>query len=220
MKNIIGNLCARARTKNEEGFTLVELMIVVAIIGILAAIAIPNYQKYQARSRQKEAQIQLAAAYTAEKSFFGEYGSYTSCLRQAGYSPDGNLTAAGATNNTSRYYTVGFHQTAGTAALCGSGAATSCHTYNYQAGLTCTVAAVTFQNALNTSDAAYAATVAIGSGTQAILRSTDHVQSSVWQNAFTVEAYGSVQIPNAAVESIDQWYINQDKYLVNFSVGI
>ncbi len=205
---------------SESGFTLVELMIVVAIIGILAAIAIPNYQKYQARSRQKEAQIQLASVYTSEKSFFGEYGSYTSCLRQAGHSPDGNLTAAGATNNTTRYYTVGFHETAATAALCGSGASTSCHTYNYQQALTCTTGAVVFQDALNTSDATFAATTAIGSGTQAVLRSTDHVQSSIWQNAFTVEAYGSVQIPNAAVESIDQWYINQDKYLVNFSVGI
>ena len=44
---------------------VVGLLIVVAIIGILAAVAIPNYQKFQARARQSEAKIALSAAYTA-----------------------------------------------------------------------------------------------------------------------------------------------------------
>jgi len=50
--------------KGKKGFTLIELMIVVAIIGILAAIAIPNFLKFQAKSKQSEAKSNLGAIFT------------------------------------------------------------------------------------------------------------------------------------------------------------
>jgi len=68
------------RVKGQKGFTLIELMIVVAIIGILAAIAIPNFLRYQAKSRQSEAKTNLGAVFVAETAYFSEnsrYGSFS-----------------------------------------------------------------------------------------------------------------------------------------------
>ena len=62
--------------KSQKGFTLIELMIVVAIIGILAAIAIPNFLQYQLKSRQSEAKTNLGAIQTSEVAFQAEKGCY------------------------------------------------------------------------------------------------------------------------------------------------
>jgi type IV pilus assembly protein PilA len=58
--------------KGKKGFTLIELMIVVAIIGILAAIAIPNFLRFQAKSKQSEAKGNLGGIFTAEVAYQGE----------------------------------------------------------------------------------------------------------------------------------------------------
>jgi type IV pilus assembly protein PilA len=89
--------------KRQDGFTLVELMVVVAIIGLLSAVAVPNFKKYQAKAKISEAKLQLAAVYTAESSFFSDYNIYHNCLAYMGFDP--GLESA------NRYYVVGFNLT-------------------------------------------------------------------------------------------------------------
>ena len=76
---------------NQKGFSLVELMVVVAIIGILAAIAIPNYQRFQRKAQQAEAKGLMSGIYSAEITFASEHGFATPNIDQAGFSPDGSV---------------------------------------------------------------------------------------------------------------------------------
>lgn len=219
----------------EAGFTLVELMIVVAIIGILAAIAIPNFQKYQAKSRQKEAQLQLAAIYTAEKSFNGEYGSYMGCLRQAGFVPEGAGTGATATTGV-RYYTVGIADAAAAAGntSCGPNGATSCNVYNYTTSAACNVAAATMPSTLDARDHAFTANARIDLATPTTSCDTIDIPGSdgntvvtayqvgtindLTNYSFTAGAIGS--IARRTTPTTDAWTINQDKVLRNVQSGI
>lgn len=84
MKTFLSN------SNNIKGFSLVELMVVVAIIGVLASIGLPQYKKYRAKAFESEAKSHLATIYTAETSFFVEYSEYHHSLKVIGYSPVGN----------------------------------------------------------------------------------------------------------------------------------
>ena len=76
------------RSALKRGFTLIELMIVVAIIGILAALAIPNFMRFQAKSKQSEAKANLKSIFTAEKSLAAERDSYSPYVEDIGFSPE------------------------------------------------------------------------------------------------------------------------------------
>ena len=90
------------RLRKSEGFTLIELMIVVAIIGILAAIAIPNFLTYQCKSKQSEAKTNLGGIGTSEEAYFAEYDTYKAATSNIGWRPKGSkrysFTIAAASN--------------------------------------------------------------------------------------------------------------------------
>jgi type IV pilus assembly protein PilA len=194
----------------EAGFTLVELMIVVAIIGILASIAIPNFQRYQAKARQKEAQLSLSGIYTAQLSNKGEWGTYTSCLGGAGFRPEGDPTQAG-TLGSRRFYSLLIDGSLCTGATWG-GALANCPN-SLGANVTC--GAVTLGQSLNTSGNAYSATVI--AGTFVSTGSADvTAPAAITATAFVAGAAGSVGSATVA----DQWTINQNKALTNTVTGL
>ncbi|WP_267966983.1 type IV pilin protein [Delftia tsuruhatensis] len=81
-----------------QGFTLIELMITVAVVAILSAIAYPSYQEYMLRSRRVEAQSLLGEAAARQERWRAQNGSYTSTVA--------NLRLAWGDKSENGYYTL------------------------------------------------------------------------------------------------------------------
>lgn len=201
--------------KNQKGFSLIELMIVVAIIGILAAIAIPNYQNFQRKARQAEGKQHLSGIYTSEKAYYADALGYASNLRRVNYIPAGRVL-----------YNAGWATAAGTAetvctntsppgpANCNTGpndtvpafAAAADRVYNTNS--VCTNAAYATQCSWNNSLGAVQAISATAIITNTVV--------SADARLFIAEAVGWVGHPTVP----DRWTINNAKNLVNSTSGL
>ncbi len=183
---------------SESGFTLVELMVVVAIIGVLSAVAVPNFKKYQAKSKTSEAKLQLAASYTAQQSFYADYDTYAPCLSYMGFNP--------VNESAQRIFTVGF----GTGSAVGAGIATLIATNGADG---CSVA-------LADSSSIFAAAKATGSAPPiTTFAAADAGTTAVDVDTFLIGAVGVVDINFAAATTSSSFNINQNKKLSQFRAG-
>lgn len=190
------------KLKREDGFTLVELMVVVAIIGVLSAVAIPNFKKYQAKAKVSEAKLQLSSIYTAETSFYADFNIYHNCLKYMGYDPTPEAS--------SRYFTTGFN-VAGTAAGSAYNAAenSGLSTTDCAAGKAATAAQTYF----------LAGKTAGGSTLSAAANLTANINVIPTQDTFTAGAAGVVMSGFTADGTMSKHSINELKVLKNVQTG-
>lgn len=193
MKNVHG-------LKSQAGFSLVELMVVVAIIGILASLAIPSVGKYMAKARQSEAKTQLSSLYTAEKAFYAEYAAYHTMFGAIGYSPEGKLR-----------YVVGF---------AGAGAPDAGPTNGYNATPTGIGTSRQTLAYCGTTEANMAATSGcmILSGATGVAAGAGNLPAGTLLNGTRfIAGAGAIVHSNGIV---DQWTMTETKNMTNTTPGI
>jgi prepilin-type N-terminal cleavage/methylation domain-containing protein len=179
---------------NSKGFSLIELMIVVAIIGLLAAIGIPQYAKFQAKARQSEAKGYLTSIYTAESSFQSEWAGFSSNLVSLGVAATGvNLR-----------YTAGFQAAACTITARSAGAPAEDTALTQLHLPAVSAAAVATWNPLVISGATLTFPGIVCTET-----------------TFTAHVYGDPKNTPTAVDGVpDRFTIDQKKLISNTAIGL
>jgi prepilin-type N-terminal cleavage/methylation domain-containing protein len=180
--------------KSHGGYSMLEMLVAVAIIGILATIAIPVFRKYEARARTAEATVMLSALYTAETSYRIEYDSYTACVVDAGFAP----------NPGKRFYRVGFSRGAVLGNFCGRWQNAPCNLQGWESstgGKVCTL--VNDQG----DEFSYPATMALrlrGEVTAVLPGDGDLHGTQISASAFVIAAAGPT--PDLDYASSSDWF--------------
>jgi prepilin-type N-terminal cleavage/methylation domain-containing protein len=196
------------RRTSKEAFTLVEMMVVVAITAVIAMIAVPNYRKYSSASRQAEARTALSVIYSLERTFSAEIGSFGACLKEMSYTPENSKAL--------RYYTTGFWPNAGVSAQvdCGPKHNQPCLSYLFDyTGVATSACSANATDTCSGASTCFVATANMGyAGTPASVPSGGYASGFT----FTAHAYGNIVSEN----KMDFWQIDQNKNLLNVSSGI
>ena len=179
----------RGSSRSNDGFTLIELMIVVAIIGILASLAIPNFLKFQCRAKQSEAKGALSGMFTAEKAFFGEYNTYGTDLISISWNPDG-----------APVYLYG------TAVTFPSGSVSGLPSFSGARNTTLDPSVIGSPRRYNTGKMKNLAGIA--------LTSADLPSTALSGASFTIGAAGDIS-PKTGSTLVDRWTINNTRTLTN-----
>lgn len=191
---------------SQRGFSLVELMVVVAIIGILAAIAVPSVNKYMAKARQSEAKTNLSSLYTAEKAFYSEYNTYDSRFAAVGYTPEGSLR-----------YNVGFTAAGKQAGAAEGYTSTPANTSISALGY-CGTSAGTFQNGCTMLNGAGGSSIAPAINDNMCDASPSGVAAGCLTTATTFQAAAVAVIQTDGGN--DEWAIDSSKVIRNTLIGI
>jgi len=189
--------------KNSKGFTLVELLIVVAIIGVLASQGVPAYKRMIQKSRKAEAKIALANIATSEAAFFSEYGEYGNNIQRMGAQMDASANLI---------YTAGWPQTNCTQDTSGikptSGNALPALSAGFSGYFATTGAGTAIGATTNTQCAS--STMSDGTTTTAI-------------STYTATATGYIRDTSRVcsnTNNCDQWTINQTRTVNNTLDGV
>ncbi len=183
---------------NNKGFSLIELMVVVAIIAILSTIAIPSYQIFQAKARQKEGFALLGGYFQAAQAARTEYNFFPGNFVGSGFAPAGSLgyrlvAADGG-------FTLPYNQIQDA----------NCITTAAGVACNCGTACANFKEWLECGEAGTTCSAGVVGTTVGPIQPPSAAASVVNQNDFLVHAAGVVNTKSARV---DEYSINQQKAL-------